>query len=275
MAGGLLLIAVVAYAAKRLASHGQFAGELWTPFAQSEIIKTIAQGAVATIQAAALAIVFALVAGGLLCAGRISEHSFIRVPAVVVIEFFRAVPLLLLILFLFLGFPQLLGPLWSLVLGLTLYNGSVLAEVFRTGINAVPRGQGEAAYSLGLRKTKVVTNILLPQAVRTMLPTIISQCVVALKDTALGYIITYQELLSKGKAVFNTYFNIIPTVIVIAAVYIALNVAISSIAHRLERRASRASRAKAGPAAALAAEGQAALVALQEMPPSTIDLAAD
>lgn len=236
----LLLVALGRYVYGLLADHHQLTGALWQPFTQPDILRALAQGMVATLQAATLAILFALVTGAVLCTARLSEHAIIRLPAVCVIEFFRAIPLLLLILFFFLGFPHVLGPLWSLVLGLTLYNGAVLAEVFRAGVRAVPRGQEEAAYALGMRKSRVMKSILTPQSARTMLPAIISQCIVALKDTALGYVITYQELLSTGKAIFNTYFNIVPTAIVIAAIYIAMNMGISALAHRLERRSRRA-----------------------------------
>ena len=81
---------------------------------------------------------------------------------------------------------------------LTLYNGAVLAEVFRAGINAVPKGQSEAAYAIGMRKSQVMNIILLPQAVKIMIPAIISQCVVALKDTSLGYLIAAPGLTRVG-----------------------------------------------------------------------------
>jgi glutamate transport system permease protein len=148
---------------------------------------------------------------------------------------------------LFLAYPQQLGSLGALVLGLTVYNGAVLAEVFRAGVRALPRGQSEAARALGMRKNQVMRLVLLPQAVRAMLPAIISQCVVTLKDTALGYIILYPELLSTGKAIYNTYFNIIPTAIVIGALYITTNVLISKLAEYLQRRSAR--RRKDQPAA--------------------------
>ena len=119
-----------------------------------------------------------------------------------VVEFFRAVPVLLMMIFIFLTFGAGeggIGSYWSVVIALTLYNGAVLAEVFRAGILAVPRGQAEAAYAIGMRKTQVMRQILLPQAVKIMLPAIISQCVVALKDTSLGYVILAPGLTQVGK----------------------------------------------------------------------------
>ena len=125
---------------------------------------------------------------------------------------------------------------------LALYNGSVLAEVFRAGILAVPRGQSEAAAAIGLSRSQTMRLILVPQAVRTMLPAIVTQCVVALKDTALGFIIAYPELLRTGQLIYNGFVNIIPTAIVVAAIYMAMNLLLSRLAIWLERRQSRVRR---------------------------------
>ena len=124
----------------------------------------------------------------------------------------------------------------SLVIALTLYNGSVLAEVFRAGLNAVPRGQSEAAYAIGMRKTQVMTIVLLPQAVKIMLPAIISQMVVALKDTSLGYYITAPGLTFIGKQLYGEFKNQFQTVIVIAAIYIVVNLILSWVATWIQRR---------------------------------------
>ena len=104
------------------------------------------------------------------------------------VEFFRAVPVLLLMVFIWylIGINRDGASFWAVVIALTLYNGAVLAEVLRAGVNAVPKGQREAAYAIGMRKSQVMNIVLLPQAVKIMLPAIISQCIVALKDTALG-----------------------------------------------------------------------------------------
>jgi glutamate transport system permease protein len=233
---GALALAGLWWVIHRLSTRGQFDAVLWQPFTDSGIQHTILVGIGATLKAAALAIVLAVALGALLAFGRLSSHAWLRIPSTAIVEVARAIPLLLLMLALFLAFPRSLGAFGALVLGLTLYNGAVLAEVFRAGLNSVPRGQSEAGYALGLRKYQVMTLVLLPQAVRAMLPALVSQCVVTLKDTALGYIITYPELLSSGKAIFNTYFNIIPTTLVIAAIYIVLNSSLSGLATLVQRR---------------------------------------
>jgi glutamate transport system permease protein len=246
--GTLAVAAIGVLAVLRLKNTGVFAASQWDPFRDPGVQRFLLRALWSTVKAALVAIVLALLFGVVFAAARLSEHAWLRVPAVTVIEFFRAVPLLLLILFLFLGFGDQLSPLGNLVgsevpeafgalvVGLMLYNGSVLAETFRAGINAVPRGQAEAAYSLGLRKGQVMRMILVPQAVRIMLPAIVSQCVVALKDTALGFVIGYEELLRQGRLIYNTYGNIVATAIVIAAIYIVVNVLLSTLAWWLERR---------------------------------------
>jgi glutamate transport system permease protein len=239
----LLVLAVM-----RLNENNVFSARQWDPFTDPGIQRLLLKALWATVKAALVAIVLALVLGVLLAAGRLSDHAWVRVPATTVIEFFRAVPLVLLILFLFLGFAEELsflgrifgssvpGAFGALVIGLTLYNGSVLAEVFRSGIHAVPRGQAEAAYALGMRKNQVMRMILVPQAARIMLPAIVSQCVVALKDTALGFVISYEELLRQGRLIYTNFGNIVPTLFVIAAIYIAMCLALSALASYLERR---------------------------------------
>jgi glutamate transport system permease protein len=192
-----------------------------------------------------VAAVLALVLGALLATARISDHRLARAPAVLFVEFFRAVPLVILIFFFYYATPQLgfrFSTFWAVVLGLMLYNGSVLAEIFRAGLLAVPKGQREAAYALGLRKTQVVRLIMLPQAVRAMLPAIVSQVVVLLKDTALGFLITYRELLTEARQLASSArfeFPTIPLALVVAAVYITMCLLLSWLAYWLERRYGR------------------------------------
>jgi glutamate transport system permease protein len=237
--GGLVVVGLLGLVLYRLADRGQFDGEKWESFADPVIWEFVFEGLRNTLKAAIVAIVLAIVFGMLLAAGRLSERPLVRAAATTVVEFFRAVPVLMLMLFFFLGWPETFGAYGSVVLALMLYNGAVLAEIFRAGIQAVPRGQAEAAYSLGLRKSQVMSLVLVPQAVRTMLPAIISQCVVALKDTSLGYVITYEELVRTGRQIYISEFNIIPTTIVIASIYIAINMSLSWLAHWLERRQRR------------------------------------
>jgi glutamate transport system permease protein len=237
--GALLVAALVAVVIQRLEETGQFRSAFWEPFTRTGVQRILLRGLGATLRASAVALVLAIALGLVLAAGRLSERWVLRQASGAVVEFFRALPLVLLIFFAFLGLPELgieIGAFGALVIGLTLYNGSVLAEIFRAGINAVPRGQREAAYSLGLRKGAVTRLILVPQAVRIMLPTIISQLVVLLKDSALGFIVAYPELLRSGRRIYTNIGNVIPTAIVIAAIYIVINLALSALATFLESR---------------------------------------
>jgi glutamate transport system permease protein len=237
--GVLLLAGLVALVVWRLADRDQFSSAKWDTFVDAQTWRGIQTGLRNTLKAAVLAIVLAVALGVVLSAGRLSDHAVVRVPAVIVVEFFRAIPVLMLIFFFFLAYPDTLGSYGSVVAGLTLYNGAVLAEIFRAGIFAVPKGQSEAAYSIGLRKSQVMQLVLVPQAVRTMMPAIVSQCVVVLKDTSLGFIVVYPELLQVAKQIYVGHFNVIPTVLVIAPIYIGMNMLLSWAAHRLEARQRR------------------------------------
>ena len=237
--GLALIITVLAFIVLRLNQTNQLTSAKWSPFGYTDIQRALLNGLLATVQAAAAGTVLALLLGALLAAGRLSEHAPVRAVSRLVVELFRALPLLLLIFFAFYLSKGAISPFAAVVIGLTLYNGSVLAEVFRAGILALPRGQSEAGYALGLRKTQVMTLILIPQAVRSMLPSIVSQVVVLLKDSSLGFIIAYAELLRAVQQIGSQYFNLLPTFIVGATVYVALNLAVAGLAKLLERRTGR------------------------------------
>jgi glutamate transport system permease protein len=238
--GTLLLIAVLGTVVWRMYATGQFAYQLWEPFFTPEYIQALLfDGLLKTLQMAFSSVLLAVVIGLVLGVGKLSDHTWIRMPAFVVVEFFRAVPVLLLMLFVFFTFGAGeggIGSYWSVVIALTLYNGSVLAEVFRAGILAVPHGQSEAAYAIGMRKSQVMSSILLPQGVKIMLPAIISQCVVALKDTSLGYAILAPGLTAVGKSIFQQFSNQLQTAIVLATIYVAVNLVLTWIATWVQRK---------------------------------------
>ncbi|GAA3125037.1 amino acid ABC transporter permease [Planomonospora alba] len=243
---------------------GQWEGRIWEPFLRWETWTThIFPGLLGTLEAAGLAAVLALAFGAVFGLARLSDHAWIRIPAGAVVEVFRAIPLLLLIFFIFYLAPSVLGgadyAFMAVVAGLTLYNGSVLAEVVRSGVQAVPRGQSEAAYAVGMRKNQVMRMILLPQAVTAMMPAIVSQLVVLLKDTALGYIIAYVDLLNTGFKILPAVFfgSLIPAAIVIGIIYVGLNLALSALATWLERRSRRSRKTAAAPVAPPGAAGAA------------------
>ncbi|WP_018655093.1 amino acid ABC transporter permease [Actinomadura flavalba] len=278
----LVLLGLIVALVLRLNAKGQFAGDLWSPFLEGQVwTNLILPGLWKTLQAAALASVLSIVFGVVFGLARLSDHWWIRIPAGAVVEFFRAIPLLILI-FLAFFLPNKVSPVIAesplgqfqrmtvdyffsifgvqinagtivvpafaaVVFGLVMYNGSVLAEVVRAGVNSIPRGQSEAAYSIGLRKNGVLRLILLPQAITVMMPAIVSQLVVLLKDTALGFIIAYPELLATGFKLIPANFgnNVLQAGIVVGIIYIALAMALSRVATVLERRSRRSRKTAA------------------------------
>ncbi|GAA2800082.1 amino acid ABC transporter permease [Saccharopolyspora taberi] len=236
------VLAVLGYVVLRFYSTGQFDASKWEWLLYEQIQLELLGALGNTVAAFASGAVLALLFGAVFALGRLSDHAWVRVPCAAVVEFFRAIPLVILIFFLYYAAPTLgvnFGQYWSVVLGLTLYNGSVLAETFRAGVTALPKGQSEAAYSVGMRKNQVMRFVVLPQAVRTMLPAIISQLVVLLKDSALGFLITYQELLYYARylgGIPTLDRPIIPVSIVVAAMYIAMCLLLTWAATYVERR---------------------------------------
>lgn len=236
----LVLLALVAFVVKRLSDEGQFAYELWEPFVTPNIMQAIGQAWLDTLSTAALAVLGALVFGVVFGVGKLSEHRPLRWVSWLVVEFFRAVPVIMLMTFAFYAVFNSMsierGAYWSVVLSLTVYNGAVLAEVFRAGINALPKGQAEAAYAIGLRKTQVMNLVLLPQAVKIMVPAIISQMVVALKDTSLILIVFPIGLTKILKQLPLSFNNIVPTTLVIAGLYVLTNLLLTLVATWAQKR---------------------------------------
>lgn len=234
---------------KALDDKGQLEWVLWKPFfSGTEAYSTyIWPGLQNTLKAAALAMVIALPLGATLGIARLSDHLWIRVPVGMVVEFFRAIPVLVLMIFGLALFAQYTDvssddrPFYAVVTGLVLYNASVLAEIVRAGILALPKGQSEAAMAIGLRKNQVMRLILLPQSVTAMLPAIVSQLVVIVKDTALGgAVLTYPELLASANTMSGYYgANIIASLTIVAVIYVIINFSLTSFASWLEGRLRR------------------------------------
>ncbi|MBZ6371258.1 MAG: amino acid ABC transporter permease [Microbacterium hominis] len=251
----LLVLAVIAWVVWRLADTGQFSAEKWEIFGYSAIWTLIFEGVLATLAAFAAAAVGAIVLGFVLAIGRLSDHAWIRVPVGWITEVLRAIPVLIFMMLLYYGLPVIgikMPSYWAVVIALISYNGSVLAEVIRAGVESLPRGQSEAGYAIGLRKAGVLRLVLLPQAIRAMMPVIVAQLVVTLKDTALGFIITYHELLYVIKLLgSNAVYHspLIPTALVGGTIYVAMCLALSYVAYRLEQRTKRRQQrdAAAGP----------------------------
>jgi glutamate transport system permease protein len=243
--GGAVTLGFIALIIRGLANpaNNQLTGAKWQPFLTAEAWSAyFLPGIWATIKAAGLAVAISSVLGILLGMGRLSQLTPLRVLCGVFVEFFRAVPVLMMMLFFyFFGLYALgiSGPalsLFGVVAGLTFYNASVIAELIRSGVNSLPRGQREAGWAIGMTPTQTLVTILLPQAITAMLPSLVSQLVVILKDTALGYIISYPELIRAGQNFSSNKGNLIPTFIVLAAMFVVINYALTRLARVLERR---------------------------------------
>lgn len=238
----VVVLAVVAFLVYRFALSGQFSATKWGIFTYTVIWEQILTALGKTLAAFGLAAVLSLVLGFVLAIGRLSDHRWVRAPFMAITELFRAVPVLVMMMLLYYGLPSVgvkMEPYWAVVIALVVYNGSVLAEALRAGIESLPRGQKEAGYAIGLRKSGVMRLILLPQAVRAMLPVIIAQLVVTMKDTALGFIITYPELLYLAKQLSsNAQFErpLLQSAFVIGGIYIVMCLIMSWIAHVVEKR---------------------------------------
>ncbi|MCZ2818057.1 amino acid ABC transporter permease [Modestobacter sp. VKM Ac-2984] len=248
--GALVVLAIVGFVLLRLAGNDQLDPQRWAVLFDpaSGVPQALGEALLRTLQVALVGMVFATLLGLLLAAGRLSDHSWVRIPVTTVIEFFRAIPLLVVIFALFFILPSFgirLSAYAALTGGLVLYNMAVLAEIFRAGIMSIDKGQREAAFGIGLRKSQVMTLVLLPQAVRRMLPVLIAQLVVLLKDSSLGFIIGYFELLRQARSLVEFFIPrfgdqyTFQLYVGAGLIYIIVNVLLSQLAKYVERRGRR------------------------------------
>ncbi|WP_353809560.1 amino acid ABC transporter permease [Agromyces sp. SYSU T00194] len=216
---------------------GMFAPTRWDIYSDPEVWLFIGEGALATLRAAAVAAALALVFGVVLSLLRSAQSRWVRIPTAVFIEFFRGMPVLLMMLFILLAAST--GQFWAVVWALALYNGALIGEALRAGLAALPKGQREAGLSLGMRQLQSKLLVEFPQAFRQMLPIIVAQLVVLLKDTSLGYIVGYNELLRTTLNNLGSFFGnryLFSLFIVTWVIYLAMNLTLSWFARWLSRR---------------------------------------
>jgi glutamate transport system permease protein len=234
--------AFVVLAVRRLDANGQLEADRWRPFTEWPVMRFFLGGLVNTVRAAGTAMVLAIGVGGLIALARLARGRPLRWLGSAYVEFFRGLPLYVLILFCGFGLPRLdvrFDTFWYLVIALTIYNSSILAEIFRAGILSLDRGQSEAAYSIGLGYWQAMAFVVVPQAVRRMVPAIVSQLVTLLKDTSLGSLIFYEELLRRGRINAEFTQQTLPSLVLVTVFYIAVNSTLSLVATRLEARQRR------------------------------------
>jgi glutamate transport system permease protein len=239
---GAVLLGLLALAVKRFHDTGQLDAEKWEVFKDPDVVEFMLIGLRSTLYLFLVSAVLTMAVGILAALGRLSRLGPVRWLATTYVELLRATPLLLLILFASLVLPEYgidLPLFWYAVIGLTLYNGAVVAEIFRAGILSLEKGQSEAAFAIGLSYWQAMRLVVVPQAVRRMVPALINANVTLLKDTSLAYVVAYEELLRRGRIVGEFANNPLQALIVVAAMFIIVNATLSWVARRLERRQRR------------------------------------
>ncbi|MFC9973947.1 amino acid ABC transporter permease [Spirillospora sp. NPDC127200] len=232
-------LALAALALKQFADNGQLAADRWRPYGTWPMWRYLLEGLRSTAAAAAVSIAISMAAGVALALGRVSPNRWVRLPCAAYVEVVRTVPALLLVYVVLFALPRYgmdLPLFWKLVVPLSVSNAAAFAEVFRAGIRSVERGQSEAGLALGLTRGRTMRMIVLPQAARRVLPSLISQSAGLLKDTSLGYVVSYAELLYSGKVLANYNHLLIQTYLVVALVYLVINATLSKVARTLEAR---------------------------------------
>ncbi|MFN3708915.1 amino acid ABC transporter permease [Microcella sp.] len=250
--GAVLLVALAAWLISTLAAErttaagavlpGLFDPSRWDIFADPVVWQSLGRGALNTLAMAAVAAVLALAIGILFSFGRTARSRWIRFPVAVLLEFFRGMPVLLMMLFVLLVFST--GTYWAGVSALAVYNGAIIGEALRAGIRSLPAGQREAGLAIGLHPIRTRLIIEFPQAFRQMLPIIIAQLVVLLKDTSLAYIVGYSELLRTGQNLTNFFGNRynFSFFFIVLAMYLLMNLILSWVARIVSRRTASRTR---------------------------------
>ncbi len=237
-----VIAAVLVIAFRRLADTGQLDAARWEPLTEGAVIRFLLNGLLATLQVASVAMALAMAIGAALALGRLARTPILRLVAGAYVEFFRGFPLLLLVLFAGLALPKYgidLPVFWYLVLALVVYNSAILGEIFRAGILSLDKGQTEAAHGLGFSYWQAMLLVVVPQAARRMVPAIVSQLITLLKDTSLGFVIAFPELLRRARNTGEFYQNPLQSYFAAALLYILVNLVLSRVARRLEIRQRR------------------------------------
>ncbi len=234
-----LLATLLAVIIRQFAVTGQFAPRYWNFFTRWTTWKFLVQGLLVTIESALTGALIAFVLGFLLMRGKLRRNKILHAVSVCLIEFTRGVPTLLLIYFFFLIVPQTgikLSAFWKITLPCAISACGVVAEALRAGVNAVPYGQTEAALSLGLTETRLFYKVVFPQAIRFVIPSLIAELVIVLKDTTFAYVVTCADLMQNAKVLISNYDAMLSVYLVVAVIYILINYLLNKLSDRLAFR---------------------------------------
>ena len=238
----LILVALgIALVVRQFYVTGQLDAKYWSFFLKPTTWTYLASGFVGTFKVAFTAGIIALVLGVIFMLGRTAHNVVVSTIFRVIIDFFRGVPSLLLIYFFYLALPQYgfrIPAFWMITMPVALAASGVLAEVFRAGVNAVPKGQTEAALSIGLTPSQTMFKIVLPQALKIVVPSLISQLVVVVKDTTVAYVVSYPDLMQNARVLITTHDALLQVYFVVAILYIIVNFAINQLSIYMARRSS-------------------------------------
>ena len=238
----LIILGLIALAVRQFGVNGQLEASQWRMFTQWPYQRFLLHGLGQTIKAAAVCTVIALPLGALVALARLARTPLLRWPAAVFTEIFRSIPTLLLVYIFLLGLPRagvILPVFWQLVVPIVLSGTAVVAELFRAGVLSMDRGQFEASYSVGLGYWTAMRLVILPQVIRRMVPVLVTEVIALVKNTTLGYVVSYSELLNQGKTLAQYTQALVQTYLVVAIIYVALNGLLSRLAATLERRQRR------------------------------------
>ncbi len=233
------VLALAAWILYRFWVTGQLSARYWELFSWRTTWIYLGRGLLGTFEVALTSAAIAIVLGLALMLGRTGRFAWLRVVCAAITNFFRGVPSLLFIYFFFFTMPSVgisMPPFWMMVLPISFAASGVLAEVFRAGMNAVPKGQAEAGLSIGLSPWKVKTKIVMPQAIRFVIPSLISQLVVVVKDTALAYVVSYPDLMQNAQVLRTNYDAMVSTFLVVGLIYIVINYLINKASVYVSRR---------------------------------------
>lgn len=238
----LAIAAVLGLGLWQFGRNGQLAADKWLPYLRRDYLAFLGEGLLGTLRATAVAAVVAFPFGLLLALGRLSRLRVLSAVATAWIEFFRGIPMLLVVYAFLLALPAYgvtFPRFWMLVIPMILVSSATTAEVFRAGIRAVDRGQHEAGAAIGLTSGQTMSAVILPQAVRLVLPSLVLALVSLLKDSTLGYVVSVNELQFQGKTMVSITRYLVQTYLVVSGIYIVLNILLTRAAHLLDARMRR------------------------------------
>lgn len=221
---------------------GQLDGKYWSFFMRATTWKFLGKGLAGTLEAALAAGLVALVLGFLMMVGRISNSKILRGISTALVEFTRGVPTLLFVYFFFLVVPQMgikLPAFWKIAAPVAISASGLVAEALRAGVNAVPKGQTEAALSLGMSGKSVFLKVVFPQAIRYVIPSLISELVIVVKDTTFAYVVNFPDLMQNARVLISNYDALLSVYLIVAIIYIIINYLLNRASVWAARRRNR------------------------------------